>query len=262
VNCAALPEALVEAELFGAVKGAFTGADRDRPGLVRAAGRGTLFLDEIGDLPPAAQAKLLRVLQEGSVRPVGAVEELRVDVRVIAATHRDLRRLAAEGRFREDLLHRVAFGVLRIPPLRGRLAEIERLAPVLVARLAARYRLAPRSLAPSAIRRLLAHDWPGNVRELEAVLARALVAVGDGPIHEGDLVIGDGGCAEAPGPEGLETAMISRALAESGGSVARAARRIGWTRQKLYRAMGRLGLERGPAPLSPPPGDARGAGRR
>jgi DNA-binding NtrC family response regulator len=262
VNCAALPEALVEAELFGVVRGAFTGADRDRPGLVRAARRGTLFLDEAGDLPPAAQAKLLRVLQDASVRPVGGTEEVRVDVRVVAATHRDLRRLAGEGRFREDLLHRLAFGVLRVPPLRRRLEEIESLAPALVSRLASRYRLTPRALAPCALRRLLGHDWPGNVRELETVLARALIAGSREPITSDELAIDGADVAGDADEDGLETAMISRALAESQGSVARAARRIGWTRQKLYRAIERLGLDRGTDRVSPIPGGARGAGRR
>ncbi|HEX6853358.1 MAG TPA: sigma 54-interacting transcriptional regulator [Candidatus Polarisedimenticolaceae bacterium] len=262
VNGAALPDSLVESELFGAVKGAFTGADRDRPGLVRAARGGTLFLDEIGDLPLPAQAKLLRVLQESSVRPVGATTEVHVDVRVVAATHRDLRRRVAEGRFREDLFHRIAFGVVEVPPLRLRLEELRHLAPLLVERLAARYGLLARPLAACAMRRLLAHDWPGNVRELEAVLARALVAAPDGTITAGDLELAAPAPAIATPGEGLEAAMIHRALAESGGAVASAARRIGWTRQKLYRAMRRLRLERVRTAVSPIPGDAPGGGRR
>jgi DNA-binding NtrC family response regulator len=262
VNAAALPDALVESELFGAVKGAFTGADRDRPGLVRAARGGTLFLDEIGDLPLPAQAKLLRVLQDGSVRPVGASEEVSVDVRVVAATHRDLRGLVVEGRFREDLFHRIAFGVVEVPPLRHRPDELLHLTPILVSRLAARYGLVARPVAACAMRRLLTHGWPGNVRELEAVLARALVAAPGGTITAGDLDLQSSELDTAPIRDGLEAAMIRRALAESGGSVAAAARRIGWTRQKLYRAIRRLRLERAERALSRLPGDAPAGGRR
>jgi DNA-binding NtrC family response regulator len=262
VNGAALPEALVESELFGALKGSFTGADRDRPGLVRAARGGTLFLDEIGDLPLPAQAKLLRMLQESTVRPIGATEEIAVDVRVVAATHRDLRRLVADGRFREDLFHRIAFGVVEVPPLRRRLEELRSLAAVLVGRLAARYGLPPRPVGPCAMQRLIGHDWPGNVRELEAVLARALVVASGRTLTADDLEI------RTPAPEGgaavdgLEAAMIRRALAQSEGSVAAAARRIGWTRQKLYRAMRRLRVDRAGPGLSRTPEDGREGDRR
>lgn len=262
VNGAALPEALVEAELFGAVKGAFTGADRDRAGLVRAARGGSLFLDEIGDLPLPAQAKLLRVLQESAVRPIGATEEIRVDVRVIAATHRDLRRRVAQGRFREDLFHRIAFGVVEVAPLRHRLEELRELVPVVVARLSSRYGLARRPVAACAMQRLLLHPWPGNVRELEAALARALVAGTGRAITAADLRIEDAEPVEEPAADGLEAAMIRRALAQSDGKIAIAARRIGWTRQKLYRAMRRLRLERPAGGLSRAPGGAGAEDRR
>jgi transcriptional regulator of acetoin/glycerol metabolism len=243
VNCAALTESLLEAELFGAVRGAYTGAERDRPGLFRRASGGTLFLDEVGDMPPAMQAKLLRSIEQGRVRPVGGADEVPVDVRVVAATHRDLARRVCEGRFRHDLYYRLAVLRVDVPPLRERRDEL----PALLAR------LTPRLLRETGCRELRlsagawdwirAQDWPGNVRELHAVLARALLHTGGAEIHGSDLEPLDPHApAERAESAVLESRMIDLALREGHGSIARAARRIGWTRQKLYRRMRALGL--------------------
>jgi len=257
VNCAAIPDGLVEGELFGAVRGAYTGAARDRPGLIRAADGGTLFLDEIGDMPATLQAKLLRVVQDGRVRAVGADVEVPVDVRILAATHRRLAEETRTGRFRGDLYHRLAVLRVRAPPLRARVDDLAELVPALLARLHRRFG-APRTRAtPCAVLRLAAHPWPGNVRELAAVLARAAVARAGGPIRAEDLVFDpapEPAEANEPARTGpLEADMIRAALREAGGSIVGAARRIGWTRQKLYRRSRALGVATsGAAPPSSP----------
>lgn len=181
LNCAALPESLVESELFGYAPGAFSGADRSgKPGLMELADGGTVFLDEIGEMSPYVQAKLLRFLEDGSFRRVGGKHERRASVRVISATHRDLQVLAGEGRFREDLMYRLAVLTLDVPPLRARREDIGLLVEVFVARAAAQAgRTVPR-LSPAALRALEALDWPGNVRQLQNVLFRA-VTLADGP---------------------------------------------------------------------------------
>jgi hypothetical protein len=246
INCAAIPETLLERELFGSVRGAFTGADRDHRGLLREADGGTVFLDEIGDMPPSLQPKLLRVLQEGTVRAVGAADERAIDVRVVAATHRDLAQLVAEGRFRADLRWRLEVLVLRVPALRDRLAELPSLACEIVEKLAFRCGL-PRALPDAgALARLAAHDWPGNVRELESVLARALVGARRAEIGSDDLEF-SATAHVAPAhadaaPRTLERLMIEGALRAARGNVTAAALRIGWSRQALYRRMSALGL--------------------
>jgi two-component system response regulator PilR (NtrC family) len=249
INCAAIPEALLERELFGATRGAFTGADRDHPGLFRRADGGTIFLDEIGDMPPSLQAKLLRVLQEGAVRAVGSLEECPIDVRVIAATHRDLDALVAENRFRADLRWRLEVLVLRVPALRERADDLPILAARLIERLAARCGVPAAQLDPGAARMLAGHGWPGNVRELESVLARALLKAQDGVIRSVDLDIGTSpSSAGAEGPGGqrgvgtMESSMIEEALRAARGNVTAAALRIGWSRQALYRRIHALGL--------------------
>ncbi len=186
VNCAAVPANLLESELFGHVRGAFTGAVADRAGHFRSADGGTLFLDEIGDMPLEMQAKLLRVLQEGEVRPVGGSKTHRVDVRVVAATHRDLKAMCAEGRFREDLLFRLDVVRLELPPLRDREGDVALLAGALVGKLAAELGVVTPELTPEALERLAAWRWPGNVRELENELRRA-IALSGGRIGPEDL---------------------------------------------------------------------------
>jgi two-component system response regulator PilR (NtrC family) len=252
INCAAIPEALLERELFGATRGAFTGADRDHPGLFRRADRGTVFLDEIGDMPLALQAKLLRVLQEGSVRAVGDLDERPIDVRVIAATHRDLDALVAENRFRADLRWRLEVLVLRVPPLRERAEDLPVLSTRLIERLAARCGLPQARLDAEATERLAAYMWPGNVRELESVLARAILRAREGVIRAADLDVGierAQGVSRHAGnrSQGLEKAMIEDALRAARGNVTAAALRIGWSRQALYRRMNALGLPDGQA---------------
>lgn len=179
LNCAAIPEALLEAELFGHTRGAFTGAVQSRVGRIEAAHGGTLFLDEIGELPLAVQAKLLRFLECGELQRVGDNEVTRVDVRVIAATHRDLEQRVVDGAFRLDLYHRLAVFPIEVPSLRERLDDLPALASHLLARLGAD---APRkSLAPCALQALEQHSWPGNVRELAHVLERAVILAADAP---------------------------------------------------------------------------------
>ncbi|MGH7894185.1 MAG: sigma-54-dependent transcriptional regulator, partial [Candidatus Binatia bacterium] len=174
VNCAAIPETLIESELFGHVRGAFTDARGARTGLFLQAHGGTLFLDEIGDLPLALQPKLLRALQERCVRPVGADTEVPCDVRVIAATNRDLEAAVREGRFREDLFFRLAVILVPVPPLRDRGSDVLLLAQHFIARSAKEADVAVRGLSPAAAERLLAHEWPGNVRELQNAIERAV----------------------------------------------------------------------------------------
>jgi len=185
VNCAALPEAILESVLFGHKRGAFTGANDSAPGLVMGANGGTLFLDEVGELPAAVQAKLLRVLQQRTVLPVGEVRERPVDVRVVAASHRDLRQLVAEGRFREDLYHRLARFELTLPPLRERGRDVIVIARALL--VAGIEGLPTHALARGAEATLAAYAWPGNVRELGNVLFRAALRARNGTVTAADL---------------------------------------------------------------------------
>lgn len=175
VNCAAIPETLIEAELFGHEKGAFTGAASTREGLVAAADGGTLFLDEIGELPLEAQARLLRVLQEGEVRPIGSTESRKVDVRLVAATHRDLSKLAREGKFREDLYFRINVVQLRLPPLRERGKDILLLAETFIKRFGTEMMRPSLNLTPEAIQAVTTYSWPGNIRELENAMQRSVI---------------------------------------------------------------------------------------
>jgi len=179
VNCAAIPETLIESELFGHEKGAFTGAASNREGLVAAADGGTLFLDEIGELPLEAQARLLRVLQEGEVRPLGSVESRKVDVRLVAATHRDLRKLAKEGKFREDLYFRINVVQLTLPPLRERGRDIINIAESLLQRYCTQFGKPQLKLSADAVDAIMAYAWPGNVRELENAMQRAVILCED-----------------------------------------------------------------------------------
>ena len=256
VNCAAIPADLLESELFGHVKGAFTGALADRRGAFREAEGGTLFLDEIGDMPPPMQAKILRVLQDRVVTPVGG-RPAPVAVRVVAATHRDLPRLVADGGFRQDLYYRLNVVPIALPPLRERLSDILPLAEHFL-RLAARG-APPKRLSPEAAAALLRHPWPGNVRELRNVIERGAVLVRGDVVEPADLALSEAGRTDALGQEDglsgdwlagdlptavarLERAMIRKALAESGGNRAQAAKRLGIQRQLLYAKIERHGL--------------------
>ncbi|HVN74678.1 MAG TPA: sigma 54-interacting transcriptional regulator [Thermoanaerobaculaceae bacterium] len=241
VNCAGIPAQLLEAELFGVLRGAFTGADRDRQGLVETAERGTLFLDEIGELPPELQAKLLRLLQEREVRRVGATRARTVDVRFLAATNRDLNAEAAAGRFRWDLYYRVAVAVIEVPPLRDRREDIESLAAHFVSRFATMLDRPGVRLAPAAAEVLRRASWPGNVRELESAVARAVAASRPGEILGPDRFpdLAPRTVVEEPLPswptalEAFRRRYFEAVLREEGGNRSRAARRAGVSRQTL-----------------------------
>jgi transcriptional regulator with PAS, ATPase and Fis domain len=189
LNCAALPETLMEAELFGYEKGAFTGASASKPGLIEAADGGTLFLDEVAELGLGAQVKLLRALERGEVTRLGATKERKLDLRVISATHRDLRSLIARGTFREDLYYRLNGITIAVPPLRERTGEIIGLARAFVESASAKARRAPVAITPEAIAALRAHSWRGNIRELRNVMERALVMCEDGAIGPEHLIL-------------------------------------------------------------------------
>jgi PAS domain S-box-containing protein len=257
VSCAALPETLLESELFGHEKGAFTGAIKDRKGRFELANKGTIFLDEIGDLTPSVQVKLLRVLQEQEFERVGGTETMKVDVRVIAATHRDLTRLMREGKFREDLFYRLNVIPIHIPPLRERKADIPLLVEFLLERFAAKGKSKAMTLSPRVLAILMDRDWPGNVRELENVLEHAVVCSRGGMIEPDSLprslLMGkaapapapttDTGAAQpaAPAPRSEKEAVL-RALEASHGNRGRAAEVLGIDRTTLWRRMRRLGI--------------------
>ncbi|MXN32504.1 sigma-54-dependent transcriptional regulator [Delftia sp. CH05] len=248
VNCAAIPADLMESELFGHVKGAFTGAVSDRAGRFREAQGGTLFLDEVGDMPLPTQAKILRALQEREITPVGASRALPVNVRIIAATHRDLPDAVRQGRFREDLWYRLQVVPVHLPPLRERLGDVLLLAEHFLRQGGG---ASPKRLGSDAARLLLAHDWPGNVRELRNAMERAaLLCPGPviGPEHIGLQPAAANGPAIdwngplAPAVAQLEREMVTRALAATMGNRAEAARRLGLSRQQLYRKLAEFGL--------------------
>ena len=244
VDCSGLVPTLIESELFGYVKGAFTGAQQSRAGLLETANGGTVFLDEIGDLPVDLQAKLLRALQEREIRPVGATERVHIDLRVVAATHRDLESAIRTGGFRQDLYFRLNVVQLKLPPLRERKSDIPLLVNAFLEKFADPQK-PPRTISEDAMRRLVAYDWPGNVRELENAVERA-VALGSGPIlHLGDLpsnlqhVSGESlpDTDEVVPLEEMERRAILRALRETGGDKLAAARLLGIGKTTLYRKL-------------------------
>jgi DNA-binding NtrC family response regulator len=244
VDCSALVPTLIEAELFGYVKGAFTGAVHTKPGLMEVADKGTLFLDEIGDLPVDLQAKLLRALQEKEIRPVGSTERVALAVRVIAATNRDLEAAVRQGGFRQDLFFRLNVVQIKLPPLRERKSDI----PILVNSFLEKYCEANgkvRTISEDAMSRLMAYDWPGNVRELENAIERA-VALGSGPtLHVGDLPTNLHHSSGERLPQNdevlpldeLERRAILGALREAGGDKLIAARLLGIGKTTLYRKL-------------------------
>ncbi len=245
INCAAIPEALIEGELFGYEKGSFSSASRAYPGKFRLADRGTLFLDEVGELSLPAQSKLLRALESGEIFPLGSHHAHHVDVRIIAATNRDLEGDVARGAFRPDLYYRLAVVQLPIPPLRERPEDIVPVARSLLGRICAELRLPLPSLSGELVAALRRHRWPGNVREMRNALEHALVTAESADMLEaGDL---PATVAAAPcGPDGdvaAERELLLRALAAAGGKKAGAARALNCSRMTLYRRLERAGLE-------------------
>ena len=249
INCAAIPDNLLESELFGYEKGAFTGAVKTTPGKIETAHRGTLMLDEIGDLPHSLQAKLLRFLQERVIERIGGRQEIPVDVRIVCATHQDLKVLIKEGRFREDLYYRLAEIVVSIPPLRDRKGDAALLAHAFVRRFAAEQNRGAMTLREDALRAIEAHHWPGNVRELENCIKRAVI-MADG----NQITLDDVGLNEVQEDQEIcldlrlvreqaEKGVIIAALARSDGNVLKAAEMLGVSRPTLYDLMHRYGLK-------------------
>jgi two-component system nitrogen regulation response regulator NtrX len=264
VNCAAIPEELIESELFGHVKGAFTGALADRRGKFEAAGGGTLFLDEIGDMSLKTQAKVLRALQEQVVEPLGGAASVRVDVRVLAATNKDLPAEIRAGRFREDLYFRLNVIPIFVPPLRDRQDDIPMLAEHFMAELSREYGRRAKKLDAGAVGGLCRYGWPGNVRELRNVIERLMIMVPGDVITARDLAVLDGAGLSAPALDAeaepltlheardrFERDYILRALAAQQGNISRTADVLGVERSNLYRKMRAFGI----APTRKPEGE-------
>ncbi len=263
INCAAVPASLLESELFGHVRGAFTGATRDAPGFFRSAHTGTVFLDELGEMPLDLQSKLLRVLETRTVIPVGGREAIPVDVRVVAATHQSLRKAVAEGRFRADLMYRLRVVPIFLPPLRQRPEDIALLTEKLIDELNALGGRQVLRVSPAALAALERYAWPGNVRELRNALEYAYV-IGEGVVLEPrdlpaeiespglelgapppplPLEVADVGAPALPPPEAVERQRILRALERAAGHRERAAQLLGLSRVTLWRRMKALGIE-------------------
>lgn len=246
INCAAIPETLLESELFGYEKGAFTGAAKQTAGKIEAANNGTLFLDEIGDLPLALQAKILRFLQERSFERVGGRSEIAVDVRIVCATHQNLKEMLARGNFREDLYYRLAEIVLEIPPLRSRPGDASLLAHTFVRRFSEEHKRGNMSLAADATDSIEAHPWRGNVRELENCIKRAVIMADGNILSSADLHLGADSIGVALNlrqvREEAEKKAVARALGIANGNVSRAAEALGISRPTLYELMDRFGL--------------------
>lgn len=259
VNCGAIPSELMESEFFGHRKGSFTGATNDKKGLFQAADGGTLFLDEVAELPQHMQVKLLRVIQEKAVRPIGDQREIPVDVRILSATHKDLAGLVSQGTFRQDLYYRINVIELRMPSLRERPEDIPELAEHFLIRICDNWGMPLASLSEGAVSRLKSHRFPGNVRELENTLERAVTLCEDDVIHGHDLQIEDGG-GTAPSAESdvparpgsvpleeyigkIERDAIVKALEETRYNKTAAARKLGITFRALRYRLKKLGLE-------------------
>ncbi len=249
INCAAIPENLLESELFGYEKGAFTGAAKTTPGKIEVANGGTLMLDEIGDLPMSLQAKLLRFLQERVIERIGGRQEIPVDVRIVCATHQDLKALIREGRFREDLFYRLAEIVVTLPPLRERRGDAALLAHAFVRRFADEYKRGGMTLREDVIRAIENHSWPGNVRELENCIKRAVIMADGNQISLEEVGLGEvEGCEDTvldlrQAREDAEKRVIITALGRVDGNVLRAAEMLGVSRPTLYDLMHRYGLK-------------------
>jgi two-component system response regulator HydG len=258
INTAALPETLLESELFGYMKGAFTGADTDKKGLFVEASGGTLFLDEIGSMPLSFQGKLLRALQEREVVPLGGTEPVKIDTRVISATNVNLDLAISEGRFRSDLLYRLNVIEIEVPPLRDRTEDIPALAEHFVAKYCLEHKVAPKKVDPAIMREFMKHPWPGNVRELENVIHRAVVVDSDGKIGADDVQLRAIAQSAADGEEALlsmpykdakqkvyedfQVKYVRNILKISGGNIQLAAETCGLTRAAVYRIKQKFNL--------------------
>jgi two-component system response regulator AtoC len=256
VNCGSIPENLLESEFFGYKKGAFTGADQDRNGLFQEADRGTIFLDEIGELPLSLQVKLLRVLQESEIRPVGSTKSIRVDVRIIAATQKKLEEEVAKGRFREDLFYRLNVLTIHLPPLRDRPEDIPLLMDHFINKFNERFGKNIRSVSPAAIAHLLDYDWPGNIRELENIIERAVVLCDEDrilpellpktltdktePVHGGEM---DRIYSLKNAQKLLEKKMITRALTKTRGNRTKASKLLEISHPSLLSKMKVYGID-------------------
>ena len=257
VNCGAIPSELMEGEFFGHKKGSFTGAVADKEGLIRSAEGGTLFLDEVADLPLHMQVKLLRVIQEKAVRPVGETREVPVDVRILSATHRKLDELVKAAKFREDLYYRINVIEMRVPALRERLDDVPQLVDVLLDRLAKQIGVSRPDMSDEAMEKLLSYAYPGNVRELENILERAVTLCSDDRIEPGDIQLKQGPGMELPavseeaaGADGLEgqlehieRAAIVKALEQTRYNKTKAAELLGMTFRQLRYRVKKLGIE-------------------
>jgi DNA-binding NtrC family response regulator len=245
VDCGSLAPSLIESELFGALRGAYTGAERDRTGVFEAANSGTVFLDEIGDVDLNFQLKLLRFLQEKEIRPLGASRARKVDVRILAATNRDLQKMVAEGKFREDLWYRLDVVRIEVPPLRERHGDIPLLAASFLKRYCERYQLDTR-LTEGGLKALEDHTWPGNVRQLQHMMERLVILAPGGRIsreavREAIDVSNPGGLASETLAD-TEADQIRKVLAATNGNKSRAARILGIERKTLYRKLERMGI--------------------
>jgi two-component system NtrC family response regulator len=250
LNCAAIPENLLESELFGYEKGAFTGAAKQTRGKIEYAHQGTLFLDEVGDLPSALQAKLLRFLQERVVERIGGREEISVDVRIVCATHQILKEMIKQNRFREDLYYRLSEIVIEIPPLRDRDGDAVLLANAFLARFTQQHGKQPMHFSEEAAQAIEGHPWPGNVRELENAVKRAVIMAEGTRITPEDLGLGNAESKVEPlnlrqVREEAERRAIVRSLARSDGNLAKAAELLGVSRPTLYDLLNRYGLKAG-----------------
>jgi len=247
INCAAIPENLLESELFGYEKGAFTGAVKQTPGKIELAHQGTLFLDEVGDLPPALQAKLLRFLQERVIERVGGRAEIPVDTRIVCATHQNLKALIAENRFREDLYYRITEIVVDIPPLRSRKGDASLLAHAFARKFAEEQKRGSVTILPDALGAIEAHAWPGNVRELENCVKRAVIMADANTLKAVDFglepVTGNGDALNLREVrDRAEKDAVIRVLARANGNMTRAAELLGVSRPTLYDLINRFGL--------------------